>query len=158
MRYRLQQVETASRPSPFGRGQGEGSEVESDYSKSPLDPNLLTLTRQLRTEQMNAEALLWALLRNRQLLGFKFRRQHPIPPFVLDFYCREALLGVELDGGQHLEAEALVRDRERTAFLEARGIQVIRFWNNEVLQETESVLQRLWETLTLTLSQKEREP
>lgn len=140
-------------PSPEGRGEGEGSEPEADYPPTPpLDPNLLALARQLRREQTTAEGLLWALLRNRQVMGCKFRRQHPIAPYVLDFYCAEAHLGIELDGGQHNESEAQARDNDRTAFLAARGIKMIRFWNHEVLQETEAVLQQLWDALTKTLT------
>ncbi|MHB1357431.1 MAG: endonuclease domain-containing protein [Anaerolineae bacterium] len=115
-----------------------------DYTPfPPLGPTLLTLVRQLRREQTSAEGLLWALLRNRQVMGLKFRRQHPIGPYVLDFYCVEAHLGIELDGGQHDVIEVIESDQERTAYLEARGIKVIRFWNHEVLRTTEVVLQTL---------------
>ena len=82
----------------------------------------------------------------------KFRRQYPMAPYVLDFYCREERLGIELDGGQHNES-----DKKRTAFLESKGIRIIRFWNNDVLQETEVVLEQLHDALTPTLSQRERE-
>jgi very-short-patch-repair endonuclease len=85
-------------------------------------------------------------------MGLKFRRQHPIAPYVLDFYCAEAHLGIELDGGQHNEPQSLERDQERTAYLEAHGVKVLRFWNHEVLQETEAVLRQLCDTLTQTLT------
>jgi len=88
---------------------------------------------------------MWHLLRNRRLAGKKFRRQHPIPPYIVDFYCHEAALVVEIDGGQHAEARRY--DEKRMAFLERKGLRVIRFWNNEVLQETESVLQVIWDAL-----------
>ena len=132
-----------------GRRPGEG--------KTPLDPNLLKLARELRTKQTDAEHLLWRLLRSRQFYGLKFRRQHPIAPYVLDFYCHEERLGIELDGGQHNEPDAKRRDQERTMFLESKGIQIIRFWNNEVLQETEAVLEQLYNALTPTLSPRARE-
>ena len=93
----------------------------------------------------DAEQLMWHCLRQKQLGGFRFRRQHPFERFVLDFYCCEAKLAVELDGGQHNEPEAIVRDTERTAFLEQHGIQVIRFWNNEVFQNLEGVLQSVYD-------------
>ncbi len=78
-------------------------------------------------------------------------------PYVLDFYCREERLGIELDGGQHNEPDKKRTDKKRTAFLEGKGIKIIRFWNNEVLQETEAVLEHLYNSLTPTLSQRERE-
>ncbi|MER3467030.1 MAG: site-specific DNA-methyltransferase, partial [Armatimonadota bacterium] len=121
---------------------------------------MLKFARQLRKEQTDAERLLWALLRNRRLAGFKFRRQHPIESYVVDFYCHEARLAVELDGGQHNEPDQRARDEQRTAFLKQRGVRVLRFWNNEVFQNTEGVLQAIYDALTsLTppLSQGERE-
>ena len=84
-----------------------------------------------------AERLLWARLRQRQLDGFKFRRQHPIGRFIVDFVCIEARVVVEIDGGQH--AEQGLRDEARTAWLNGRGYRILRFWNNEVLQATDAV-------------------
>lgn len=113
--------------------------------------------RGLRQTQTEAEALLWRHLRGRQLQGFKFRRQHPLGPFVLDFVCVDAGLVIELDGGQHVDAQAY--DARRTAFLEQQGLRVIRFWNHEVLTETVAVLEKVLQTLqalTPTLS-RERE-
>jgi very-short-patch-repair endonuclease len=86
---------------------------------------------------------MWYLLRDRRFLGLKFRRQHPVPPFVLDFYCQELKLAVELDGGQHNQDAEVRRDAGRTAELERRGVQVVRYWNDEVLKQTESVLEDL---------------
>lgn len=91
----------------------------------------------------DAERKLWYHLRGGRLGGFRFRRQHPIPPYVLDFYCYAAKLVVELDGGQHIE-EA---DAARTRALEARGLRVIRFWNNDVLSNTEAVLEAILSAL-----------
>ena len=137
-------------PSPSGRGVGgEG--------KKPLPQHLLDLARQLRKEQTDAERLMWSLLRDRRLAGFKFRRQHPVGPYILDFYCHEASLAVELDGGQHNEPDERARDSKRTAFLKDREIRVLRFWNNEVLTNTEGVLQAIYDALTPALSQRERE-
>jgi len=101
----------------------------------------------LRAHQTDAENLLWGLLRNRRLLGLKFRRQYPLEPYILDFYCHEAALAIELDGGQHTEQQHY--DQQRTAYLESHGITVLRFWNNEVLQQTESVLEKIYLTLEL---------
>ena len=139
-------------PLPLGEGRGEGKQAAP-----ALDPHLLALARKLRKEQTNAEQLLWHVLRNRQFGGLKFRRQYPVAPYVLDFYCHEARLAIEVDGGQHSEPDKERRDTERTAYLGRQGITVIRFWNHEVLQETEAVLEQLYEALTPALSQRERE-
>ena len=88
---------------------------------------------------------MWRLLRNRQLTGVKFRRQHPIDRFVADFAAVEHRLIVEIDGGQH--AERTAQDAERTACLETRGYRVIRFWNNEVRKNLETVLDKIREAL-----------
>ena len=96
--------------------------------------------RALRKTQTPAEQLLWSKLRSRQLSGFKFRRQHPVTNFILDFYCREAHLAVEIDGGQHAIDEECKRDNTRTDFLNEMGIQVIRFWNHEVLENLDDVV------------------
>ncbi len=75
----------------------------------------------------DAEALLWALLRRRQLGGAKFRRQHQFGSYILDFYCNEARLAVEVDGGQHSGPEGVVQDGARTEFLQSCGVNVLRF-------------------------------
>ncbi|PIQ97889.1 MAG: hypothetical protein COV67_01865 [Nitrospinae bacterium CG11_big_fil_rev_8_21_14_0_20_56_8] len=121
-----------------------------------MPPDLLEFARNLRKEQTEAEHLLWALLRDRRFLGFKFRRQHPVDPYVLDFYCHEASLGIELDGGQHNEPENEAHDRKRTEFLAQKGIRVLRFWNNEVFSETEGILRSIYDALTPALSRRER--
>jgi very-short-patch-repair endonuclease len=91
--------------------------------------------RALRRDATEAERILWDALRSRQA-RFKFRRQHPIPPFTVDFACVEARLVVEVDGGQHGGAEDMARD----ALLTARGWVVRRYWNNEVIEGLEGVL------------------
>jgi very-short-patch-repair endonuclease len=93
----------------------------------------------------DVEHRLWYHLRQRQMNGCKFRRQYPIGPFVTDFVCLEAGLVIEVDGGQHSECEA--QDDARTRYLEQRGFRVLRFWNDVVLRETESVLQVILEAL-----------
>jgi very-short-patch-repair endonuclease len=112
--------------------------------KSPLPAHLREFARDLRQELTTAEALLWELLRDRRLFGLKFRRQHPAPPFVVDFYCDAVKLGIELDGGQHNSPEGRRHDERRTAALARQGIAVVRFWNNEVLEDTEGVLNGIW--------------
>lgn len=109
--------------------------------------------RYLRKAQTDAEQLLWRKLRNRQFLGIKFRRQQPIGDFIVDFVSFEKRLIVEVDGGQHNEAGYLYRDCLRTRFLEDCGFTVVRFWNNEIMDNLNEVL----ETLTLALSRRERE-
>jgi len=104
------------------------------------DAQLRTKARTLRNNQTPAERLLWSRLRSRQLSGYKFRRQHIIDSYILDFYCCQAHLAIEVDGGQHADAEKLKLDDARTAHLETRGIRVIRFWNDEVLNDLDHVL------------------
>ena len=96
------------------------------------------LARALRQRMTDAERLLWRHLRNRELGGWKFRRQYPVGAFIVDFICVEKNLVIEVDGGQHAENEEL--DLQRSAYLNKMGYRVLRFWNNEVLQETEAVL------------------
>ncbi len=92
--------------------------------------------RELRRNMTLAERKLWTVLKDRQLEGFRFRRQHPIGPYIADFACLEAGLIVEVDGRQHMDAEA---DRTRDAFLREEGLHVLRFWNNEVMANLEGV-------------------
>ncbi len=94
--------------------------------------------RLLRRNSTQAEQRLWAMLRNSQIAGFKFRRQQPIGPYVADFCCWRARLVIEVDGGQHADS---AHDETRTHWLSERGWRVIRFWNNEVLNNTDGVLQ-----------------
>jgi very-short-patch-repair endonuclease len=89
----------------------------------------------------DAEARLWMRLRTKQIDGHRFRRQVPVGPYIVDFACLDAQVIVEVDGSQHLVA--LNRDPERTAELQARGFRVLRFWNNDVLEQTESVLEEI---------------
>jgi very-short-patch-repair endonuclease len=100
-------------------------------------PALTHFARHLRTSQTDAEKKLWQALRSRQFEGVKFKRQVPFPPYVVDFYCDEARLVIEVDGGQHsVETEA---DEQRTGFLERRSLRVIRFTNIDVLTNLEGV-------------------
>jgi very-short-patch-repair endonuclease len=99
--------------------------------------------RELRVETTRAEAHLWAALRNRSLGGWKWRRQVPRGPFILDFFCSEARLIVEVDGGQH--SEAADYDARRTAYLEREGLRVLRFWNSVVLTNRTGVCDTILE-------------
>ena len=100
----------------------------------------IPFARQLRVTATDAEARLWLHLRNRMLGGFKFRRQFPVGPYIADFVCIDRKLIVELDGGQHADNPA---DERRTRFLELRGYRVIRFWNPDVLSNTDGVLEMI---------------
>ena len=103
--------------------------------------------RELRRNPTEAERLLWRHLRRRQLNGHRLRRQHPIGPYIVDFFCFEARLAIELDGGQHDQRTDY--DAERTAFLEAEGVRVLRLWNNQVLGDIGAVQHVIMEALTL---------
>jgi very-short-patch-repair endonuclease len=99
--------------------------------------------RELRKSETEAEQKLWFLLRNRQLKQKKFRRQHAVASYVLDFYCHECKLAIELDGEHHAAAETKDYDSGRTLLLNEHGITVLRFWNEEVLNETEKVMEKV---------------
>ncbi len=92
-----------------------------------------------------AEQVLWLHLRKNQMDGHAFRRQCAIGPYVLDFFCYEKSVAIELDGSQH--AEQVAHDAKRTAWLESRGIKVLRFWNNQVLNETDAVKEAILQAL-----------
>lgn len=106
---------------------------------------LKPLARELRKNQTGAEELLWSRIRRKQILGVQFKRQRPIGRYIVDFYGVEAKLVIELDGSQHFEADAIANDVERTKFLEAQGLKVIRFDNLQILNELENVLAVIYE-------------
>ena len=114
-----------------------------------------TLSRALRKGQTDAEALLWSKLRSRQVGNLKFRRQRPIGPYFADFACIEIGLVIELDGGQHANEAGNNHDQKRSDAMAALGFQTLRFWNHEVLSETDAVLEKILQvadTLTPALS------
>lgn len=137
-------------PSPAGRGvRGEGLGF---VAKPPLPPELIQRIRELRKNATDAEKLLWEFLRGRRLHETKFRRQHPIDGYILDFYCHEAKLAIELDGGGHAEPKQQLHDLARTRHLETKGIKVLRFWNHEMLKKTHEVMEEIWYQLGERLS------
>ena len=99
------------------------------------------LQRVLRRNMTDAEQALWRRLRGCQVKGCKFRRQHPFGDYILDFVCLEAKFVIEVDGGQHNESD---RDSARDQALMNAGFRVMRFWNNQVLNEIESVVESVW--------------
>ncbi len=147
----IKAVIAAGLPSPPGRGaggEGASGSAQARAEKPRLPDPLRSRARELRAEQTDAEQYLWQLLRDRRFGDHKFRRQHPVEPYVLDFYCHEQKLAIELDGGQHNEDAHARRDAVRDAFLTAQGIRVLRIWNSELFQRTEDVLGALWEALS----------
>ena len=136
-----------------GEGTATGSKIDKDVESTdnyvhdtdwPLPESLINTARELRKNQTEAEELLWQLLRNKKLNGYKFRRQHPIKPgFVLDFYCAKEKLAIEIDGGYHNSSDQKAVDKERTQLLNEMDIRVIRFTNEEVLENTVAVLQEI---------------
>jgi type I restriction enzyme R subunit len=101
---------------------------------------MVKLARELRKDQTSAEALLWDPLRDRKLLGFKFRRQHQFGNYIADFYCREAQLVIECDGSAHQGDDSWHHDQNRDIYMINQGLVVVRFKNEEVLNETDKVL------------------
>jgi very-short-patch-repair endonuclease len=125
--------------------------MDKPEPKHPLSPRerdrergsneTLSHARALRRHASDAESMLWKYLRGRRLNGHKFRRQIIIEPYIVDFACLEARLIVEADGGQHVDR--ISYDKRRTSYLESIGYRVLRFWNHEILHETQSVLERI---------------
>ena len=119
---------------------------------------LIEQARELRKNQTQAEANLWDYLRRNQLGGFKFRRQHPICGYILDFYCTKVHLGIELDGGVHLDPEQVKMDCKRTQDLQDYKINIIRFWNSEVLNDIDGVMERIKSEIEYRIHNKRPHP
>ena len=152
-------------PPPSPSGEGASCEVQSPasdiklpftHARSKLLPprgkagdegsKTLTFARQLRRNQTDAEKFLWSKLRNRQLNGYKFKRQVPVGIYIADFLCQEAMLIVELDGGQHAEQQDY--DQRRTHWLQSQSFRVLRFKNNDMLANVDGVCLALIEALS----------
>src|SRR5215212_9339372 len=103
----------------------------------------VTNARSLRRSSTEAESLLWSRLRRRELAGAKFRREHPVGPYIVDFYCHGRTLAIEIDGAQHYSSEQASLDEQRRGLLESQGVRTLRFSNLEVLRELEAVLARI---------------
>jgi type I restriction-modification system DNA methylase subunit/very-short-patch-repair endonuclease len=128
-------LDQPSPPTPLPRGEGDHYRGGFDFS------GLVKRARELRKKQTPAEQILWDLLRSRKFSGFKFRRQHQVGDYILDFYCHEARLGVELDGSIH--KKRVEKDKKRDAYLKSQGIQVVRIPNDTLLHETASALEQI---------------
>jgi very-short-patch-repair endonuclease len=114
--------------------------------------------RALRKDMSDAEWKLWQEIRRGQIEGYRFRRQHPIGPYIADFVCLEKRLIVEVDGGQHAEPKQMVHDSKRTAWLEARGYHVIRCWTSELSENMSGVLDTVWQALKQLPTTRGRPP
>ena len=123
------------KPSPLA-GEGGVRQCRAPGEGGTARLSLLSTARELRHNMTDAEHALWRILRNRQFAGVKFRRQVSIGPYIADFVCYDARLVIEADGGQHNESKA---DNLRDAWFAANGFRVLRFWNNEILNNPEGV-------------------
>jgi very-short-patch-repair endonuclease len=110
-------------------------------------PETLRLAAELRNTMTEAEKILWKHLRNRQLAGYRFRRQHPVNEFIIDYFCYEAMIAVEVDGEVHNDATQIEYDMERTRILNKLGIAVVRFSNIDVENSTYEVINQIIEIL-----------
>ena len=141
----------AAIPSPLG-----GERVGVRGARRTRTPAARDFARTLRKKSTDAEKKLWRLLRGRHFEGFKFRRQYPCGIYFLDFFCVEAKLSVELDGGGHGFPEQRQHDEERERFIAAQGIKTLRFWNHKLHGELESVRFEIWHALMERTGQTEK--
>jgi very-short-patch-repair endonuclease len=121
--------------------QENSSSIEDQNNDQKRKHSNLTLARNLRKRSTDAEKLMWKYLRNRQLEKIKFRRQQPFGPYIVDFISAEVRLVIELDGGQHQNMN--VADIKRDDYIKQEGYKVLRFWNNEVFNNTKGVLETI---------------
>ena len=108
-------------------------------------PSLSNRAKELRHTETEAEQIIWSWLRTKKLNGVKFRRQEPLGKYIVDFVSFEKKLIIEIDGGQHNQHPEIEHDEVRTKWLENKGFRVIRFWNNDVLLNTDGVIFKIWE-------------
>ncbi len=120
----------------MGEGWGEG-----EYQ---MPTNLIPLAKNLRERSTDAEKVLWQYLRAKRFAGLKFKRQQPIGNYIVDFVCFEKKLIIELDGGQHAQPAEKQKDSQRDLWFEEQGYKVLRFWDNELFADIESVLEVIW--------------
>jgi very-short-patch-repair endonuclease len=121
--------------SPY-KGEDRRGSAASRFSRPP---EATTNARRLRRDATKAEKKLWYLLQRGQMAGQSFRRQHPLGKYIIDFYCSPLKLAIEVDGGQHNEQAHQAHDERRSQWLRGKGVTVLRFWNNDVLQNIEGV-------------------
>ncbi|MBS5861327.1 primosomal protein N' [bacterium] len=159
-------INPSPQPSP-ARGEGEFDENSSEIStcvaperseckaRHFYTEKSLEYSKELRKNMTDVENILWYYLCNKQLGGYKFRRQEAIDNYIADFVCYERKLIIELDGGQHNEQKNIQKDKNRQKYLEDKGFTVLRFWNNDVIENIESVLNKIYETILETPKNKD---
>ena len=111
------------------------------YHIIPYNPKLKELARQLRNNMTPGEISLWKYVKGKQMMGYDFDRQRPIDEFIVDFYCKQLMLAIEIDGSSHDSEEAQKRDRQRQARLESLGVRFLRFTEHDAKYEVEGVLE-----------------
>jgi very-short-patch-repair endonuclease len=131
------------RPWPKGRVQALGDDSPMKRPRFSVSRETTLRAQRLRREATPLEKLLWSKLRHAQVGGYRFRRQHPVGPYILDFYCTDLKLCIEVDGDTHGAQASQVHDARRTDYLAARGITVVRFWNNEIRECLDAVAERV---------------
>lgn len=105
----------------------------------PYNPKLKELARQLRNNSTKAEILMWKMLKGKQLYGYDFHRQKPIDNFIVDFFCSELMLAIELDGYSHIFPDVYQKDKEKEKKLNQLGVAVLHFWDEEAFRDTDNV-------------------
>jgi very-short-patch-repair endonuclease len=117
--------------------------LQSENMWKGASPKIFSNAKKLRDNATEAEEKLWLAVKNNQIEGFKFRRQHPLSFYIADFYCHALKLVIEIDGGYHLTEEQQLLDEERTKNIEFQGLKVIRFTNEEVLAQLPEVIDKI---------------
>ena len=127
---------------PLIKGGKRGFKNMLKYNKT-----LKKYSRQLRKDMTDAEKVLWSKIRGKQLKECQFYRQKPIGNFIVDFYCQKANIVIELDGGQHYNAEGKTKDTQRDTYMEDMGLRVLRFSDRDIFKNLESVIEKIWSNL-----------
>ena len=135
-------INFANRTEETSSLKGGGDQCLHKYTKFAQQKSI-----ELRKNMTDAEQKLWSHIRKKQLNGYKFRRQQPIGPFVVDFVCLPKKLILEIDGGQHNSEECIKTDNQRTIYLASKGFTILRFWNNEIFDNIQGVLEQIINTL-----------
>ncbi|GJQ29028.1 MAG: hypothetical protein HBSAPP03_09120 [Phycisphaerae bacterium] len=148
-------------PLPEGGGWGVGGRGKGPFARwtpPPRQPITMARARALRKSATGPEKALWAILRNRPLIGAKFRRQHPFGPYILDFFCHEYLLAVELDGQTHAGEPAHSQDAVRDAWVKAQGVTTLRFSDDAVITSPAAVAEAIHEAMRKLVPTSRRSP
>jgi very-short-patch-repair endonuclease len=136
---------------PWGLGDKANFKPNLRLMRKPMHhaakSDLFEYVKYLRENMTKAETVLWKKIRNKRLAGFKFRNQHPIHVYILDFYCHETKLSIEVDGEYHLDKYQVQYDNDRTQFLAEIGIRELRFTNAQILENIDNVLEEIMKKL-----------